>query len=81
MLAGRRGRILGVSIAGANAGEMINMWALALAKNMTVGDVAAYVPPYPTMGEIGRRGAIAYFVEVARKPLVRSVIRWLRNFG
>ncbi len=81
LLAGRRGRILGVSIAGANASEMINMWALALAKNMTVGDVAAYVPPYPTMGEIGRRGAIAYFVEVARKPLVRSVIRWLRNFG
>ena len=81
LVAGTRGKILGVSIAGANAGEMINMWALALAKGMTVKDVAAYVPPYPTMGEIGRRAAITYFMEATRKPLVRRVVRWLRIFG
>ena len=57
------------------------MWALALAKGMTVKDVAAYVPPYPTMGEIGRRAAITYFIEATRKPLVRRVVRWLRVFG
>lgn len=81
LVAGTRGKILGVSIVGANAGEMINMWALALAKGMTVKDVAAYVPPYPTMGEIGRRAAITYFMEATRKPLVRRVVRWLRVFG
>ncbi|MCV3239907.1 dihydrolipoyl dehydrogenase family protein [Mesorhizobium sp. ZC-5] len=81
LVAGKRGRILGVSIVGANAGEMINMWALALTKDMTVKDVAAYVPPYPTMGEIGRRAAITYFMEATRKPLVRRVVRWLRVFG
>ena len=81
LVAGKRGRILGVSIVGANAGEMINMWALALTKGMTVKDVAAYVPPYPTMGEIGRRAAITYFMEATRKPLVRRVVRWLRVFG
>lgn len=81
LVASTRGKILGVSIVGANAGEMISMWALALAKGMTVKDVAAYVPPYPTMGEIGRRAAITYFMEATRKPLVRRVVRWLRVFG
>jgi pyruvate/2-oxoglutarate dehydrogenase complex dihydrolipoamide dehydrogenase (E3) component len=81
MVTDRRGRILGVSIAGANAGEMIGLWALALSKRMTVRDVAGYVPPYPTMSEIGRRAAITYFVGATRKPLVRGLVRFLRMFG
>ncbi len=81
LVTGRRGKILGVSIVGANAGEMINLWSLALSKGMSVRDVAAYIPPYPTMSEIGRRAAIAYFTGVTRKPLVRRVIRLLRMFG
>ncbi|MCU0832268.1 MAG: FAD-dependent oxidoreductase, partial [Rhizobiaceae bacterium] len=54
-----KGRILGAGIAGAGAGEMINIWALAVAKSMRVHDIAAYVPPYPTMAEIGRRAAVS----------------------
>lgn len=81
MVTDGRGKILGVAIAGANAGEVINMWALALSKGMKVGDVAAYVPPYPTMGEIGKRAAITYFTGATRKPLVRRIVRFLRIFG
>jgi hypothetical protein len=60
---------------------MINLWSLALSKGMSVRDIAAYVPPYPTMGEIGRRAAITYFMGATRKPFVRAVIRLLRRFG
>lgn len=81
MVTNKKGRILGVSIAGANAGEMINMWALALSKDMTVKDVASYIPPYPTMSEIGKRAATAYYAPMTRKPLVRKVIGFLRKFG
>ena len=81
MVTDRKGKILGVSIVGANAGEMIGLWALALSKGMNVRDIAAFVPPYPTMGEIGKRAAITYFVGATRKPLVRKLIRFLRVFG
>ena len=81
MVTGRRGKILGVSIAGANAGEMISLWALALSKGMTVRDAAAFVPPYPTMSEIGRRAAINYFMGAARMPLIRRAIRLLSLLG
>lgn len=81
MVTDKKGRILGVGIAGAGAGEMINLWALAVSKKMKVGDIAAYVPPYPTMAEIGRRAAITHYAETTRKPLVRKVIGFLRKFG
>jgi pyruvate/2-oxoglutarate dehydrogenase complex dihydrolipoamide dehydrogenase (E3) component len=81
VIAGKRGRILGAGIVGANAGEMINVWALAITKGMTLRDMTAYVPPYPTMTEIGKRAAITYFAGVTRKPFVRWLVRFLRRFG
>ncbi|MDP3895640.1 MAG: FAD-dependent oxidoreductase [Mesorhizobium sp.] len=76
-----RGKILGASIVGANAGEMINIYALAVSKGMGVRDIAGYVPPYPTMSEIGKRAAITYFAGATRKPVVRGLVRFLRMFG
>ena len=76
-----RGKILGCSIVGANAGEMINIYALAVAQGLGVRDIASYVPPYPTMSEIGKRASITYFAGATRKPIVRRLIRFLRIFG
>ena len=76
-----KGRILGVSIGGHGAGEMINMWALALSKGMSVRDIAGYIAPYPTMAEAGKRAAITYFAPYARSPRLRKLIGFLRIFG
>ncbi len=81
MITDRKGRILGVSIVGANAGEMISLWTLAISKSMKVRDVTGFVPPYPTMSEIGKRAAITYFVPQTSKPFVRKLIGFLRKFG
>jgi pyruvate/2-oxoglutarate dehydrogenase complex dihydrolipoamide dehydrogenase (E3) component len=81
IVADRKGGILGVTIAGADAGEMINLWALAISKNMKTGDISGYIPPYPTLSEIGRRAVIASYAPLTRKPFVRRLIRFLRRFG
>ncbi|MCB1381799.1 MAG: FAD-dependent oxidoreductase [Notoacmeibacter sp.] len=81
MVTDAKGHILGVSIAGANAGEMINLWALALSKKMTVRDAAGFIAPYPTMSEIGKRAAVSYYGDTTRSPWVRSLIGFLRKFG
>jgi pyruvate/2-oxoglutarate dehydrogenase complex dihydrolipoamide dehydrogenase (E3) component len=81
VIADAKGRILGASIVGAGAGEMINIWALALSKSMTLGDMRAYIPPYPTMSEIGKRAAITYYAPMTRKPIVRRIVSLLRRFG
>jgi len=81
VIADRKARILGASIAGAGAGEMINIWALAVYKGMNLGEMRSYVSPYPTMSEIGKRAAVAYYAPMARKSWVRSLVRFLRRFG
>jgi pyruvate/2-oxoglutarate dehydrogenase complex dihydrolipoamide dehydrogenase (E3) component len=56
-----KGRPVGASIVGAQAGELIGVWALALANGLKMSAVAAMVVPYPTLGEINKRAAGAYF--------------------
>jgi len=56
----RRGRILGAGIVGPGAGEMIGMYALAVARRMNVLALAGVVLPYPIRGEAGRRAMGAY---------------------
>jgi len=77
-----KGRPVGVSIAGAQAGELINLWALALANRMKMKQVAAMVAAYPTIGEINKRAAGAYFSpRLFDSPVVKRVVglvqRWL----
>ncbi len=77
-----RGRPVGASIAGAQAGELINLWALVLANKMKMKHVAAMVAPYPTIGEINKRAAGAYFSprlfdSLVVKRVVGLVQRWL----
>ena len=77
----RRGRVLGASIAGAQAGEQIALWSLVVAKGMRVHDLAGLVLPYPTLSEIGKRASVTYFSAATAKPIVRRIIRFLRIFG
>ena len=57
VIADNRGHILGVSILGANAGEMISEYALAMRKGLKLSDIAATVHPYPTYLLGNRRAA------------------------
>ncbi|MDF1715125.1 MAG: FAD-dependent oxidoreductase [Antarcticimicrobium sp.] len=56
-----KGRPVGASIVGHQAGELIGFWALALANGLKMGQIAAMVAPYPTIGELNKRVAGAYF--------------------
>jgi len=77
-----KGRPVGATIVGHMAGELINTWALALANNMKMSQIAAMVAPYPTIGEINKRLAGAYFSprlfeSKMVKRVVGAVQRWL----
>jgi hypothetical protein len=48
---------------------------------MSVRDIAGYVAPYPTLGEIGKRAALAYFSDTTRNGWVRRLVGFLRRFG
>ena len=76
-----KGRPVGVSIAGHQAGEHINLWALVIANRMKMGQVASMVSPYPTVGEIGKRAAGAYFSpRLFDSPRVKRVVRFVQRW-
>ncbi len=77
-----KGRPVGVSIAGHQAGELINLWSLVIANGLKMSAVSSMVSPYPTIGEINKRVAGAYFTprlfeNDMVKRVVRLVQRWL----
>ncbi len=77
-----KGRPVGVSIVGPGAGEMITLWSLALANNLKMSQIAGMIAPYPTMAEVSKRVAGAYFSpRLFDSPRVKQVVgfvqRWL----
>lgn len=77
----KKGKILGVSIVGAQAGELIATWILAIAQGMNIRALTGVVLPYPTLSEIGKRAAIDFFTPSLTRPSLRRIIAWLRIFG
>jgi pyruvate/2-oxoglutarate dehydrogenase complex dihydrolipoamide dehydrogenase (E3) component len=76
-----KGAILGVTIVGAQAGELITTWTLAIAQKLNIRAMTGIVMPYPTLSEIGKRAAIDFFSPSLTKPMVRRIIGWLRLLG
>jgi pyruvate/2-oxoglutarate dehydrogenase complex dihydrolipoamide dehydrogenase (E3) component len=75
------GKILGATIVGSQAGELITAWSLAIAKGLNIRAFTGIVVPYPTLSEISKRAAIDYFTPSLTSPWVRRIIAWLRIFG
>jgi pyruvate/2-oxoglutarate dehydrogenase complex dihydrolipoamide dehydrogenase (E3) component len=76
-----RGKILGASIVGERAGELIQMWSLAVSQGLDIKAMTQWISPYPTFSEINRRVAYGYYATAAASPFVRRLVGWLAKFG
>jgi pyruvate/2-oxoglutarate dehydrogenase complex dihydrolipoamide dehydrogenase (E3) component len=76
-----RGVILGAGIVGEHAGELIQIWSLAVSQKMKIKAMTDWISPYPTLGEINKRAAYRYFAAFASSPKVRKLIGLLKKFG
>jgi pyruvate/2-oxoglutarate dehydrogenase complex dihydrolipoamide dehydrogenase (E3) component len=77
----RNGKIVGATIVGAQAGELIAAWALAISQGLNVRAFTNVVLPYPTLSELGKRAAMDFFAPRLTGAWVRRIIAWLRIFG
>ncbi len=75
------GKPVGASIVGAQAGELIGLWAMAIANGLKMSAVANTVLPYPTLAEINKRAAGAYFSpKLFDSDLVKRVVGMVQRF-
>lgn len=73
------GRPVGASIAGHGAGEMIQIWALAISARLKLSAVAGMIAPYPTYGEMAKALAGSAFSDALFSPRVRRLTRLLQR--
>lgn len=76
-----RGRILGASIIGPHAGELISLWGLATSQKLKVGAVANMIMPYPTLMEVNKRASDSFYTPSLFSERTRKVVRFLSRFG
>ena len=76
-----RGKILGATIVGTAAAELITTWTLAIGQGLNIRSLAGIIIPYPTLSEVGKRAAITYFMPRLRSTWLRRIIVWLRRLG
>jgi len=81
VITSKRGKILGATIVGVQAGELITTWSLAISQGLNIRAMAGLIVPYPTLAEIGKRAAGSYFTPSLTSPLLRRIIALLRRFG
>ena len=77
----RRGKVLGATIVGAHAGELILPWALAIGRGLKVGPIASLIAPYPTLSEISKSAAGSFFTPALFSERSKKLVRFLSRFG
>ncbi len=77
----KKGKILGAGIVGAQAGELIQPWALAITGKLKISTMASYISPYPTLGEINKRAAGSFYTPQLFSPKTRKIVKFLSHFG
>ena len=75
IITNKRGKILGVTIVGSHAGELILPWVMALREKKTLRSFMDTIIPYPTLNEISKQVASDFY---APKLFAKNV-RWLVN--
>jgi pyruvate/2-oxoglutarate dehydrogenase complex dihydrolipoamide dehydrogenase (E3) component len=81
LAADKRGRVKAVAIAGAQAGELLQPWLLAMTTKTKLKAMASLVAPYPTLGELNKKAASAFYAPRLFSPATRRLVRWLGKLG
>ena len=76
-----KGTVLGCTVVGANAGDLIQPWTLAVEGKLKIGALAQTVAPYPTRGEASKAAAGQFYTPKLFSARTRRLVRWLAKLG
>lgn len=74
LITDKKGKILGCGIVGAHAGELIALFAFAIANDLKVGNLLKFIAPYPTLMEMAKRVGVEYYRDKLSNPWIG---RWM----
>ncbi|WP_417248477.1 dihydrolipoyl dehydrogenase family protein [Celeribacter sp.] len=75
-----KGRPVGVTIVGPDAGELITLWSLAISAKLKMSQIAGMIAPYPTLAELNKRVAGAYFTpRLFENPKLKTAVKLIQR--
>ena len=80
VIVGKGGKVLGAGVVGRSAGELIGPWALAVANGLKLSAFTAMIAPYPTLTEVSKRAASAYYTPRLFSDRTKKVVGALSVF-
>lgn len=78
LITDKKGKILGCGIVGTQAGELISLYAFAIANNLKVGSLLKFIAPYPTLAEMAKRVGVEYYRDKLENPWIGRWIQLIR---
>jgi pyruvate/2-oxoglutarate dehydrogenase complex dihydrolipoamide dehydrogenase (E3) component len=70
--------IIGVSILGPHAGELLTPWILAMQKKKKIRAMTEIIIPYPTLSEINKTVANNFYKDLLFSSRVKRLVRFLK---
>lgn len=77
----KKAKILGVTIVGPHAGELILPWVMAIRERKSLRAFTDAIIPYPTLSEISKRVAQEFYIPKLFSDKTRRLVRWLQKLG
>ena len=71
------GAIVGAGIVGRSASELIGVWSLAVSQRLSMRDMAHYIPPFPSLGDVSRQAASQADASASSVTLAERIKRLL----
>jgi len=81
LLVAPNGRVLGATVVGEAAGELVPVLGLAVDRRLKVSALAGLVVPYPTRAEVIKRAASSWYVPTLFGDRTKAVVRFLMRFA
>ncbi|KCZ92091.1 dihydrolipoyl dehydrogenase family protein [Hyphomonas johnsonii] len=75
----RKGKLLGASIVGEGAGDILQIISLAMSNGLKVQDLTNFISPYPTRAEVVKRAASAHFTEALFSKSAKRLVGLLQR--
>lgn len=76
----KKGRVLGVSILGHNAGELLVPWIDLINRKETIKPLTKNIIPYPTLSEINKQVVGEYYKPLLFSKKVKLIVKILKIF-
>jgi len=74
-----KGRLLGATIIGTHAGELIAEFVLVLQGKLNLKSISETMHAYPTLSQVNRRVVNQYFAKQLFSPTARRIVMWLNK--